>query len=112
MAAAPGVTTSLCSLMHFTLAGCPQVRNGVSYGVTASSTPVNVDFGRVMQRMRQLRAEISHVDSAARFRDLGIDVYQVSVTSAPCGPCTHVDVHVQDTRGRGNMGSVCCEFLP
>jgi len=34
-----------------------------------------VDFARVMQRMRQLRAEISPNDSAARFRDLGIDVY-------------------------------------
>ncbi len=34
-----------------------------------------VDFARVMQRMRQLRAEISPNDSAARFRDLGIDVF-------------------------------------
>jgi len=34
-----------------------------------------VDFTRVMQRMRQLRAEISPNDSASRFRDLGIDVY-------------------------------------
>ncbi|NOY28709.1 MAG: mercuric reductase, partial [Planctomycetes bacterium] len=34
-----------------------------------------VDFARVMQRMRRLRAEISPNDSAARFRDLGIDVY-------------------------------------
>ena len=28
-----------------------------------------------MQRMRRLRAQISPHDSAARFRDLGIDVY-------------------------------------
>ena len=33
------------------------------------------DFGRAMERMRELRAGISHHDSAARFRDLGIDVY-------------------------------------
>lgn len=33
------------------------------------------DFPRVMQRMRQLRANISHADSAQRFRDLGIDVF-------------------------------------
>jgi len=34
-----------------------------------------VDFAHVMERMRRLRAEISPNDSAARFRDLGIDVY-------------------------------------
>jgi pyruvate/2-oxoglutarate dehydrogenase complex dihydrolipoamide dehydrogenase (E3) component len=33
------------------------------------------DFGRVMERMRRLRAELSPVDSAARFRDLGVDVF-------------------------------------
>lgn len=36
---------------------------------------VSVDFARVMERMRRLRAKISPNDSAARFRDLGIDVY-------------------------------------
>lgn len=39
--------------------------------VTGSSA----DFPAVMERMRQLRAGIAHVDSAARFRDLGIDVF-------------------------------------
>ncbi|MBW2713166.1 MAG: FAD-dependent oxidoreductase, partial [Deltaproteobacteria bacterium] len=33
------------------------------------------DFGQAMQRMRKLRAEISPVDGAQRFRDLGIDVF-------------------------------------
>jgi pyruvate/2-oxoglutarate dehydrogenase complex dihydrolipoamide dehydrogenase (E3) component len=33
------------------------------------------DFGRVMERMRRLRADLSPVDSAARFRDLGVDVF-------------------------------------
>ena len=33
------------------------------------------DFGRVMERMRRIRAELSPVDSAARFRDLGVDVF-------------------------------------
>lgn len=41
-------------------------------GVPAGAT---VDFARVMERMRRLRAEISPNDSAARFRDLGVDVY-------------------------------------
>lgn len=34
-----------------------------------------VDFATVMERMRRLRADISPNDSAARFRDLGVDVY-------------------------------------
>ena len=33
------------------------------------------DFGSMMERMRRLRAGISRNDSAARFRDLGIDVF-------------------------------------
>lgn len=33
------------------------------------------DFARAMERMRRLRAQIGHHDSAARFRDLGIDVF-------------------------------------
>jgi pyruvate/2-oxoglutarate dehydrogenase complex dihydrolipoamide dehydrogenase (E3) component len=38
-------------------------------------TGVEIDFGAVMQRMRRLRASLSHVDSVARFRSLGVDVY-------------------------------------
>jgi pyruvate/2-oxoglutarate dehydrogenase complex dihydrolipoamide dehydrogenase (E3) component/uncharacterized membrane protein YdjX (TVP38/TMEM64 family) len=34
-----------------------------------------VDFPAVMERMRRLRAGISHHDSAQRFRDLGVDVF-------------------------------------
>lgn len=36
---------------------------------------IEVDFGAVMQRMRKLRAGISHHDSAERFGNLGIDVF-------------------------------------
>lgn len=36
---------------------------------------VEVDFGAAMERMREVRARISHNDSAARFRDLGVDVF-------------------------------------
>jgi pyruvate/2-oxoglutarate dehydrogenase complex dihydrolipoamide dehydrogenase (E3) component len=36
---------------------------------------VEIDFPAVMERMRRLRADISHHDSAARFRDLGVDVF-------------------------------------
>ena len=33
------------------------------------------DFAAVMERMRRLRADISPVDGAERFRDLGVDVF-------------------------------------
>ncbi len=33
------------------------------------------DFAVTMERMRKLRADLSPVDSAARFRDLGVDVF-------------------------------------
>jgi pyruvate/2-oxoglutarate dehydrogenase complex dihydrolipoamide dehydrogenase (E3) component len=34
------------------------------------------DFGAAMERMRRIRAQISHDDSAARYRDeLGVDVF-------------------------------------
>ena len=36
---------------------------------------VEADFPAVMERMRRLRAEISHNDSASRFRELGVDVF-------------------------------------
>ncbi len=36
---------------------------------------VHIDFPAVMERMRKIRAGISKNDSAARFRDLGVDVF-------------------------------------
>ena len=36
---------------------------------------VSADFGQVMERMRRLRANISHHDSAYRFQNLGIDTF-------------------------------------
>ena len=33
------------------------------------------DFARAMTRMRELRADMSRVDSASRFRELGVDVF-------------------------------------
>jgi len=44
------------------------------FGVSPSENGC-VDFSRVMQRMRRLRAQISAVDSASRFSGLGVDVY-------------------------------------
>ncbi len=43
------------------------------FGIRASA--VEVDFPVVMERMRRIRAGISHHDSAERFRTLGVDVF-------------------------------------
>ena len=39
------------------------------------SQHINVDFATVMSRLRRIRAGISHHDSAARFKNLGVDVF-------------------------------------
>ena len=50
------------------------VRDAVRFGVDVPRG-ASVDFARTMARMRELRAGISPHDSAARFRDLGVDVF-------------------------------------
>ncbi len=50
-------------------------RNSSEFGVM-DGQKLGFDFGAAMERMRRLRADISHHDSARRFRDeLGIDVF-------------------------------------
>lgn len=44
-------------------------------GIFVDPNAVNVDFEKVMERVRKIRADISHHDSAERFRDLGVEVY-------------------------------------
>lgn len=51
------------------------VRNAAAFGVL-DGQKTGFDFGSAMERMRKLRADISHHDSARRFRDeLGVDVF-------------------------------------
>lgn len=50
------------------------LRDSSSFGVEAIAG-VRVDFPVVMERVRRLRADISPHDSAARFRELGVDVF-------------------------------------
>ncbi|GAC1468983.1 MAG: mercuric reductase [Isosphaeraceae bacterium] len=50
------------------------VRDAHEFGITVPQG-VAIDFPAIMERMRRLRAGISPHDSAARFRDLGVDVY-------------------------------------
>ena len=49
-------------------------RDGAAFGLTVPGGGGR-DFGAAMARMRRLRAEISHVDSAERFAGLGVDVF-------------------------------------
>lgn len=50
------------------------VRDAGDYGVIVPPG-VKVDFSRVMERMRRLRARISRNDSVRRFAKLGVDVF-------------------------------------
>ncbi len=50
------------------------IRTAGRFGVNPPSE-VDVDFAAVMERLRRLRASIAPHDSAARFRDMGVDVY-------------------------------------
>lgn len=58
------------------------MRDAAVYGMQPPD-PIAVDFAAVMQRMRRIRAQISHHDSVARFQQLGIDVF--------LGPARFVD---------------------
>ncbi len=50
------------------------IRTASQFGVSVADEPT-VNFSAVMERMRRLRAHISHHDSAERFRDLGVDIF-------------------------------------
>ncbi|WP_404309476.1 mercuric reductase [Neorhodopirellula lusitana] len=82
--------------------GCVPSKGIISAARVAASTKtaskfgvnvpdVDVDFAAVMQRMRKLRAGISHNDSATRFKDLGVDVY--------FGQASFVDSNTVDVGG-------------
>ena len=57
------------------------VRRAREFGVSDAATETErraatvVDFSGVMERVRRLRADIAPNDSAARFQDLGVDVF-------------------------------------
>jgi pyruvate/2-oxoglutarate dehydrogenase complex dihydrolipoamide dehydrogenase (E3) component len=53
---------------------CADARNALELGDhEPGRSPI--DFAKAMERMRRIRAHISHHDSAKRFRDLGVDVF-------------------------------------
>lgn len=50
------------------------LRRGEEFGLHVPES-IKGDFGAVMARLRKLRARISHMDSAHRFTQLGVDVF-------------------------------------
>jgi len=50
------------------------VREAADFGVNVPAG-VTVDFGKAMERMRRLRADISPHDSAKRFTELSVDIF-------------------------------------
>ncbi len=53
---------------------CASVRNAAQFGLHVPEG-VRVDFPKIMERMRRLRSQISPVDSAHRYQNLGVDVF-------------------------------------
>jgi pyruvate/2-oxoglutarate dehydrogenase complex dihydrolipoamide dehydrogenase (E3) component len=51
------------------------IRNAAEFGVHVSDQGTTYDFAAVMARMRKLRARLSVVDSAQRYKELGVDVF-------------------------------------
>ncbi len=51
-----------------------EARQAGRFGVRIQGE-IDVDFGAVMERVRAVRSEISHVDSAARYSSAGVDVF-------------------------------------
>src|ERR1700716_726156 len=67
-----GCVPSKCVIRSSRVVG--ELRVAPAFGVRVPPG-VEVDFGTVMERMRAVRARISHHDSAQRFSGLGVDVF-------------------------------------
>ena len=67
-----GCVPSKCVIRSSRVMG--DVRAAASLGVRVAGA-VEPDFGAVMERMRSVRARLSHHDSAERFSGLGVDVF-------------------------------------
>jgi pyruvate/2-oxoglutarate dehydrogenase complex dihydrolipoamide dehydrogenase (E3) component len=67
-----GCVPSKCVIRSSRMAA--ELRGASALGVRVPGA-AEVDFGAVMERMRTVRARLSHHDSALRFRGLGVDVF-------------------------------------
>ena len=67
-----GCVPSKCIIRSARVMG--EVQRTTEYGIELPRN-IKVDFPKVMERMRRLRAGISHHDSAERFQTIGVDVF-------------------------------------
>ncbi|MGJ5672806.1 MAG: mercuric reductase [Nostochopsis sp.] len=67
-----GCVPSKCIIRSARVVG--EMWNARNFGVNIPQH-IDADFPAVMERMRKLRADISHNDSAERFQKLGVDVF-------------------------------------
>jgi pyruvate/2-oxoglutarate dehydrogenase complex dihydrolipoamide dehydrogenase (E3) component len=67
-----GCVPSKCVIRSSRVVG--DIRAAAALGIRVGGA-VEPDFGAVMERMRGIRARISHHDSAERFNGLGVDVF-------------------------------------
>jgi pyruvate/2-oxoglutarate dehydrogenase complex dihydrolipoamide dehydrogenase (E3) component len=67
-----GCVPSKCMIRSSRVIG--ELWEAAAFGVKVPDT-IDVDFPAVMERMRRIRAGISHIDSAQRFQKLGVDVF-------------------------------------
>jgi pyruvate/2-oxoglutarate dehydrogenase complex dihydrolipoamide dehydrogenase (E3) component len=73
-----GCVPSKCVIRSARVMG--EIQRTQDYGIEVVSDGVKVDFPQVMERMRRLRAGISHHDSAERFQKIGVDIFLGSGT--------------------------------
>ena len=67
-----GCVPSKCVIRSSRVAA--EMRDAAAFGIRSPET-IDVDFAAVMERMREIRADISHNDSADRFAGLGVDLF-------------------------------------
>lgn len=72
-----------------------ELQKSKTLGITAQD--VKIDFATVMERMRKIRSDISHHDSAQRFKDLGIDVFFGEATFVDRHTIRVADTNLQNT---------------
>ncbi len=75
-AAAAGLGARVALIEKHLMGGdCLNVGCVPSKALLAGARSGERNFGAVMSRMRRIRADLSSIDSASRFRDLGVDVF-------------------------------------
>lgn len=84
-----------------------KMRNAEEYGIEITGE-IKVNFGKVMERMRKIRAGIAHHDSAEAFaKKFGLDIYM--------GEARFVDAHTVEVNGKQikfSKANICTGGLP